>query len=221
MNVARVVLLRRANKGSTKMKQLLVAAVVALLGVCGLLVYQMRSEPQDASPAAEPSSAPDLQNGIAVQARGELVMRNEIDRVIRQEVEPLTAYGASEAKVEAYIAQLEARARAKGKVTALEVEPAMAAIEALEDEIGPERVMEKLSAVNRRMGELSARLEGRSLEPPPPADLDRLAMQIARSDGEDVRQRLIRSYLEAAEELESDQQMVRMKQLDQLLGTDR
>jgi hypothetical protein len=80
-------------------------------------------------------------------------VRDAIRRAIAEEVSGLT----TTAEVHDYLAELERRARARGSVTALEVEPGFAAVRQLPP--GDDAVAMEL-AFSRRMLRLTAELEG-------------------------------------------------------------
>ena len=87
-------------------------------------------------------------------------MRQEIDRVVREEVDTMGA-NLQETQVDAFLATLEARARAKGRVDGPEVEPGVEAIRRLEHRVGAMRVMAKIDAFGNRMRILAAQLRSR------------------------------------------------------------
>jgi len=78
-------------------------------------------------------------------------MRARIEEAIRTEVEPL--HGRRD--VEAYLERLTRRAVAQRRVTALEVEPGVAAIERLMPELGPEATQEWVARFVQSMTALS------------------------------------------------------------------
>jgi hypothetical protein len=64
------------------------------------------------------------------------------------------------AQLDAYLDRLESQAREKGRVTALEVEPGMRAIELLAPELGPEASLRLRADFAKRMRALSLRNRG-------------------------------------------------------------
>ncbi len=94
--------------------------------------------------------------GVNVQS-GRQDLRPEIDRVIREELDPLGA-NLTEAQVDAFLAKLEDRALTKGRVDGPEVEPGVQAIRRLGHRLGTDRVMAKTSAFAERMSKLAASL---------------------------------------------------------------
>ena len=81
-------------------------------------------------------------------------IRGEIERLIAAEVPGLD----TEAKVDRYLVVLEGRAREKRRVTALEVEPAMAAIDNLRPVLGHPKTDRKRDSFALAMSRLSAEL---------------------------------------------------------------
>jgi hypothetical protein len=191
--------------GLKEMWKLIIAGGV-LAVAAGVVLVQLRDEPSGPT-ATVPVAAAGLQvdrdtrHASTTRARRRHVARKqstrmEIARIIRQEVEPLRGVE----QVEAYLARLEARARAKGRVTALEVEPGIAAIRGLLPRIGQKRVRLQVTAFGRRMTSLAARLDGRTLSKAP-VDLPRLARRIERAPDKATRHRLVRRYIEEAHSL--------------------
>lgn len=86
------------------------------------------------------SSAPPAQSNV----------RAAIDDAIRKETAGLDTPEA----VDAYLDRLEKRAREQGKVTAVEIEPGITAIDRLRGSLGEERVAEKRNRFSRRMEQL-------------------------------------------------------------------
>jgi hypothetical protein len=78
-------------------------------------------------------------------------MREQIDAAIRAEVLPLRG----KQEVLAYLDRLRARALAQRKVTALEVEPGLAALERLEPVIGNHAVQQEVIKFAQSMAQLS------------------------------------------------------------------
>jgi hypothetical protein len=78
-------------------------------------------------------------------------MRPRIEAALRTEVEPLRG----REDVSAYLDRLRARAVAQHQVTALEVEPGVAAIERLEPELGGDAVQEWIARFTLSMAALS------------------------------------------------------------------
>jgi hypothetical protein len=88
---------------------------------------------------------------VASCAHGRADARPRIEKAMRTEVEPLR--GRDE--VAAYLEKLRVRAVSQHQVTALEVEPGVAAIEKLEPEIGSDATQEWIARFVQSMAELS------------------------------------------------------------------
>jgi hypothetical protein len=78
-------------------------------------------------------------------------MRPRIEAALRTEVDPL--HGRED--VAAYLERLHARAVAQHQVTALEVEPGVAAIERLEIELGSDAVQAWIARFTQSMAALA------------------------------------------------------------------
>jgi hypothetical protein len=78
-------------------------------------------------------------------------VRPQIEAALRSEVAPLRG----REDVSAYLEYLRARAVAQQQVTALEVEPGVAAIERLEPELGSDAVQEWIARFTQSMAALS------------------------------------------------------------------
>jgi hypothetical protein len=131
------------------------------------------------------------------------------------------------AELEAHLARLEAQAREKGKVTALEIEPGMAIAM---DHATPERAQafaERMLALQREMQThtapaASASASG-STEPTPAittADMQGGLARIATASGGE-RQALIRQYVRAAEGLSEEDELARLADLNRVAGPPR
>lgn len=141
----------------------------------------------------------------------------QVAETVREEVERLNDTPA----LDAYLDELETRARTKGLVSALEVEPGMMAIEKLLLPKGPEVVANAQADYARRMTRLSRSLRGLpEQEQPPEVDFDALYQRIAESSGSE-RQKHIGSYLEGLDFLEPEEREVRLAELDTLVVADK
>jgi hypothetical protein len=111
-----------------------------------LRIFLLASVPlwacSDAKPAARVGQPP---------AAGREDVRPRIAEAIRTEVEPLQG----REDVASYLDRLRARAVAQGRVTALEVEPGVAAIERLAPELGGDATQEWIVRFTVSMAELS------------------------------------------------------------------
>jgi hypothetical protein len=129
------------------------------------------------------------------------------------------------AELEALLARLEAQAREKGKVTALEIEPGMAIAM---DHATPERAQ----AFAERMRALQRELEAQAAPPasansgtePTPAitkaDMQGGLARIATASGSE-RPGLIRQYVRAAEGLSEEDELARLADLNRVAGPPR
>lgn len=84
--------------------------------------------------------------------------RQSLRPAIEAEIEKETAGLDTEGAVDAYLDRLERRARAQGKVTAVEIEPGMVAIQRLGAVLGHKAVMEKQARFGDRMQKLQSEL---------------------------------------------------------------
>jgi len=138
---------------------------------------------------------------------------------IREEVERAEVHDAAD--VERYLDSLEARARAQGKVTALEVEPGIEKIQRFSQ--NPD---EKIARFGERMLRVQRELSGT----PPAAispqrevlrQLDLLLADIRLPKDEAEKQEHIRKYLELARGLDEPQQSEELQALNQAAGVQR
>jgi len=113
-------------------------------------------------------------------------------------------------ELEAYLARLEDRARDRGAVTALDIEPGIAAAT---DQAGPERAQ----AFMARMRTLQQELRPLQAEPadlvPTPENMATALSEIAGASGDDRRAR-VRQYLRAADQLPEEEQAARVAELN-------
>jgi hypothetical protein len=115
--------------------RLVVGLLVIVVGV--LAVVAFRRSGSTAAPAPAQSN-----------------LRAAVDEAIRTETPGLDTPQA----VDAYLERLEKRAREQGKVTAVEIEPGITAIDRLRGTLGEERVAEKRNRFSRRMEQLQFEL---------------------------------------------------------------
>lgn len=106
-------------------------------------------EPTRADPAGPGAAAAAADAGAAQSVRA------QVRRIVREEVEGL----ATREEVEAYLDRLVERARARGAVTALDVEPGFAAIDQIAPEMGAESAERLRWRFDNRMMELGTELE--------------------------------------------------------------
>jgi hypothetical protein len=132
---------------------------------------------------------------------------------VQREVETAVPTLHSEGDVDRYLAELQARARRQGRVTAVEVEPGVQAIAQLEASLPPGRAVEKLAEWQQQMSALS-----RELQPPAPAENPaQLLTAIGRTHKEEARQELIARYLQATASMSPEDRLAAQQQLDQLI----
>jgi hypothetical protein len=131
-------------------------------------------------------------------------VRARVREVIRDDAARVTA----PAEVEAYLDQLEQKARSEGRVTAFEVEPGADAIR----RSGGDPVA--VSAFYARMAKLSAELDRRSVSDEP-LDLDEIADRFEEAEG-DAKRDWRRRYLAAASSLDDEARVAAIARLQQL-----
>ena len=117
------------------------AVVVLLASLAGACAHHAEVSPR---PPAIASAAPALPP---------VDLRPRVEAALRDEVEPLRGKD----DVTAYLERLHVRATARGQVTALEIEPGVAAIERLTPELGSEAAQEWVGRFVQSMTELSQR----------------------------------------------------------------
>ncbi len=154
-----------------------------------------------------------------VQAsRPRRVRRPRVDlrpRIEQEEARALPGLNGKE-DVAQYLDQLEARARAQGHASALEIEPGMTAIFALRGDVPESEMLAMADAFDARMQALSAEL-GAPPRPEVPALEDALA-RVQRSDDPEDRAQATREALEALETLDEPARRQAEAELDEALG---
>jgi hypothetical protein len=165
--------------------------------------------------AAPPAAAPDtLEASHAAPA--EVDLRPRVAQAIGEAVQKVGAM-RDEAAVRALLSELEQRARRQGVVTAMEIEPGLAAIETLEDAVG-------IDGVQLRQAEFAARMTAltRAQAKPAPAAqvpaVESIAREIERTPSAEARAQLVAQYVRAADLLPEDQREQAMGRLNQLAG---
>jgi hypothetical protein len=128
----------------------------------------------------------------------------EVQHTIDEEVPHLQ----SERDMERYLGELEARARQRHQVTALEIEPGMRAIRQL---LPPDKAMEASVRFSQRMLEIGRELDGRKAAPS--EDVSALGDRIERTSDPTARQELIGRYFQAALAQPPDQQAAALQRL--------
>jgi hypothetical protein len=112
------------------------------------------------------------------------------------------------ADVTTHLADLQARARRQGRVTAVEVESGVAAIARF---LPPDQAASEIARYQQQMLELSRTLDGR--RDPPAENLPALASLIAQTSDGTERQNLTRRYLEAVMREPADEQPAALQRL--------
>jgi hypothetical protein len=147
------------------------AAVVGviLLGMAGLAYWAAhnRMAARRTTPAESSASAASIQAAASatpsasVEASAPPVPA-QLHHLIETEVRPLK----SAAEVERYLALLEQRARERGRVSALEVEPGLEAIRENTDQIGPASALQLSVTFSEKMKNLGKTLNTTHPETP-------------------------------------------------------
>jgi hypothetical protein len=155
-------------------KTLLGLYALAVVVLIGALLVLARPSPPPATrvAAAAPPPAPDVPPPRR-DSRDEMPPPPPADQpsvhaAIERKVEAdrPTLHNAHD--IDGYLADLEAHARQNGKVTALEVEPGLMAIREHAEQLGTEEALRKSDEFAQKMARLSAQLDGRPLNAPPP-----------------------------------------------------
>jgi hypothetical protein len=132
-----------------------------------------------------------------------------------------TARVRAPSELDGYLAELESRARARGAVTALEIEPGLAAANDLG---GAERAREfsaRMRALQKELGpDAPAPRAGMPELEPTAANLSAALAGIAASSG-DERGARVRQYIDATAGLPDEEQVARHIELNALLASDR
>lgn len=135
-------------------------------------------------------------------------------RIVEEEQRELPGL-SDRTDVEAYLDRLEARARAQGQATAVEIEPGMTAIFALRGTEPEEQVLAMADAFDARMQAVSAEL-GAVERPVPPSFEEGLAA-LARAEDPEDQQAAIREALDAIEDLDEPTRLQAEARLDAAL----
>ena len=190
-------------------------ALAALSSAVAVLLALRFSSPASDDPVAATSSPSRHQKDAAAllahsaSRTPRVGARREIDDAI------LHAPVHDAVELDAYLDNLEAQARARGHVTALDIEPGLAMIQQHSED--PQRV----AAFSERMLKLQEELSGRARPEPPRAatahqQLRALSSRIQHSDGEE-KQEAIRQYLKAAEALPDQQEAEALASLNTMV----
>jgi hypothetical protein len=137
------------------MKTVIVTLTLLLAGVSAALITEVRAD----RPAALAPRAP----AVAVEVGPEAPqlrpvpppipnVRAEVVKVVEARAPEIHTVG----DVDHYLGELEAQARRKHQVTALEVEPGILAIRQMQSELGPDETMRLTADFTQKMARLSA-----------------------------------------------------------------
>ncbi len=143
--------------------------------------------------------------------RRTLDLRPEIEREEERALPELHG----RADVEAYLERLEARARAQGRVTAVEIEPGMTAIFTLRGRVSEEDVLAMADDFDTRMQALGVEL-GTTARPASP-DVERAFAALARAEGPRAREAATREVLDGLETLDEPARLAAEARLDEAL----
>lgn len=151
------------------MRPILFAAALAIAGVCAYVVLRSdrpaapapsaEVETHAKGPSAPPSSGPSLPSGAAEPAKGS-PPRAKLDADVADAVAKVMPNLKTRDDLDNYLDSLEAKARAQGKVTALELEPGLKAIEAFGN-ADPQEIEQRQTGFAARMAVASAQMKGR------------------------------------------------------------
>lgn len=193
-------------------RALVLAGAGAVVGVSAFFAFELaRSLRGKASANAEASASPLLAQSAPPVAPS--AARVDMRALIREAIEK--AHVTSAAELDPFLSGLEARARRRGEVLAVDVEPGIAKCLDFGEP-------EKANAFGQRMKALEHELSGKKPEPQarPVVDrprLDALFLGIRKSEGEE-RQKLIREYLRAIDTLPEEEQVERHVKLNEVAG---
>jgi hypothetical protein len=183
------------------MKVIITILATALVAVTAVLVMQLQKVP------ARTQTAEDVRPQAA-SVMNAPPPRIDMRAQIRQAVAEARPRLQAPASLDGYLNELEQQARRNHHVSALEVEPGLAAIQAT---VAPEQQAERTQRFATKMQELAAELDGRDTQPLP----DELARDIERAGDEPERQKLIRQYVQSVLSLPRDEQMQRFAWLEE------
>lgn len=191
-------------------KALVLAGGGAVAGLSAFLVFELARSVRDGV-GVKPPLASSVAVGEPPAAATPSAARVDMRAMVREAIE--NARVASAAELDPFLAKLEAQARQRGEVLAVDIEPGLAkCLDFGEPEKGT-RFAERMKALQHE-------LSGTKPESPPTADrsrLDALFLDIRKSEGE-KRQDLIREYLRAIQTLPDEEQMERHAKLNEVAG---
>ena len=182
-----------------KKQYLLILAIVVAVGtVCWRLgMQQAASEAKNAADARDtPPAPPDRTAGSSRSADAPPVqtMRDRVAAVIAKEVTHLKA----EREIAQYLETLKERAVRQQRVTALEVQPGVAALQTLESDLGPDEMNRRIDVFTSEMAALSKQF-GHAPDPPPPptpGETDAMLQKIAGEQDEEKKRQAVGDYLD-------------------------
>jgi hypothetical protein len=193
--------------------------VVLVLVIAWLAWPPGKSEPTAEVPAPAPS--PPSPSPVRAAPVGARTAPTLAKGGARAEIQRATAAASAEvtlANLDQYLDSLERRARAQGRVTALEVSPATSVIEELTGD------MERAARFAMRMEKLQKELEAKAGGGAPAASpaetaaaLDRLAGSIKGETDPGRRNQLVRDYISKARALGDESEAAAMRRLESLL----
>jgi hypothetical protein len=127
-------------------------AGAGLLAASSFALLQLRAPAATAAPVATAPRAADPAPAPPAAPPSTVNVREQIKRAVEVAAPTLR----TQPDVQRYLAGLEARARANRQITALEVEPAIAAIHSLD--LDPQRAAEMVGEFSQRMNRLAGEL---------------------------------------------------------------
>ena len=148
------------------MRWWIVVPFLMAVGAGSMALHELRAPRAAQAPIAARATtfSPDAPvAAVAPTAPATRLPRTEVRSQVRSVIERDRPRVQTVASLDGYLSDLERAARANHRVTALEVQPGVAAIAALAEELDPQRTIERQMEFARQMQVLSAELDGRSL----------------------------------------------------------
>jgi hypothetical protein len=163
------------------------------------------AEASAASPTARPASSEVREDPTA--------LRDHVQRIVESEVAALD----SVAGLRSYLAELEKRAAAKGRVSLVEIEPGLEAIRKFQQELGEHGAAEASAEFSTRMQKLSQALTPAAFAAPRAAAAERGSLLEAARTGRDeiTRELAIKTYLDAIDGLPPEEKAGAIASLEQ------
>ena len=190
---------------------LFAASALLVVGVALVLIEPEPAGDDDSATVAEPEPRALLETETPLRddraRKAELSQRNrrQMEIAIAEVVESDRASSAS-AVLESYLDELVQRARQRGTVGALDVEPGMRAIDERMMDLGARRAEQLREAFSRRMLGLAAQLDPEAFDEAAPMDFDSLLIALANSAAGPKRQAALARCLRAVDGLDPDAQ---------------